>query len=254
MSGVNYDFTGKVVLVTGASSGIGKSTALRFAACGASVVVADIAEASGEQLAQEIRNAGVAAFFHRTNVSRMEDCQALLAAIVSRFGRLDCAFNNAGIIGQLSPTAGGSTDNWQAVVGVNLTGVFNCLACELEIMKDTGGSIVNTSSVLGLLGGINAAAYSASKHGVIGLTRTTALEYGRRHVRVNAICPGFVETPMTAIDSGFSEKATAAIIRRTALGRFGTPEEIAEAAIWLCSDAAAFVSGAVLSVDGGYTA
>lgn len=254
MANVHYDFSDKVALVTGAASGIGRATALQFAASGAGVILADVDEAAGEQAARTIREGGGRALFRRTDVSQEADCQSLFAAALSHFGRLDAAFNNAGILGRLGPTADCGAQAWQAVLDVNLSGVFNCLVCEFAAMRGAGGAIVNTSSVLGLVGGTGAAAYSASKHGVIGLTRSTALEYGRAGVRVNAICPGFVATPMIETGGTIGAKSVSEAVRRSALGRLGAPEEIASVAVWLCSDAAAFVTGAVVAVDGGFTA
>lgn len=254
MTNVQIDYKGKVALVTGAASGIGRATALKFAASGASLVLADLTEEAGEQLAQEIRKSGGKALFQRTDVSCMEDCEALVAAALSQFGRIDVAFNNAGIFGELRRTGAWGSAKWQAHLDVNLTGVFNCLSCELEAMKDKGGAIVNNSSIMGLAGGAGAAAYSAAKHGVIGLTKSAALEYGRHGIRINAVCPGFIATPMTPVGTAAAEKTVASAIRRTALGRLGIPDEIAEAVLWLCSDAASFVAGVALAVDGGFTA
>ncbi|RJG02660.1 SDR family NAD(P)-dependent oxidoreductase [Noviherbaspirillum sedimenti] len=254
MTNVKHDFYGKVVLVTGGSSGIGRAAALKFASSGAQVIVADVAEVAGKKVAEEALSLGGQALFVHADVSRMDACQALVDKAISHFGRLDFAFNNAGIIAPLCPVGSCSEDVWHKVLNVNLTGVFNCLKCEVAVMKAQGGAIVNTASVMGLVGAQGAAAYCASKHGVIGLTKAAALDYGRDGIRINAICPGFVDTPMIEGNGTNANKSATVASRRAAIRRLGTPDEIADSVLWLCSDAASFVTGAALSVDGGFAA
>lgn len=251
----HYNFAGKVALVTGAASGIGRAAALRFAANRAAVVVADRNEELGRAVAMQIEKAGGKAFFMSCDISRADDCAALIESCVSRFGALDYAFNNAGIGVRLAPVEEMPLDIWQQTLDINLTGVFNCLRYEVAAMRKAGrGAVVNNASVMGLVGGLNASAYSAAKHGVIGLTRTAALDCRDSGIRVNAICPGFTETPMTDQGGVGKPKAVEAAVRQTPLGRMAQPEEIAEAALWLCSDAASFVTGVALPIDGGFTA
>lgn len=254
MSRAAYDFSGKVALITGAASGIGRATALRFAEHGARVVLGDLDRASGDQVLTAIHAAGAQGVFVSTDVRRAGDCHALVVAALQHYGQLDFAFNNAGIFGAPQRLGDGDDGYWQQTVDVNLHGVLNCLHAELRVMRDVGGGcIVNNASVMGLRGGSGATAYCASKHGVIGATKAAALDYGRSGIRINAVCPGFVSTPMTSVGGGFTDKAVVAAVRRTALGRMGQPEEIAEAVLWLCSDSAAFVTGSALAVDGGFT-
>ena len=250
-----YDFAGKLALITGAASGIGRAAAHRFAANHAMVVVADQNEEMGRAVASQIESAGGKALFVLADIGRTEDCAALVDICVSRFGALDYAFNNAGIGVRLAPVEEMPLEIWQQTLDINLTGVFNCLRYELAAMRKAGrGAVVNNASVMGLVGGLNAAAYSAAKHGVIGLTRTAALDCRESGIRINAICPGFTETPMTDHGGLGKPKAVEAAVRQTPLGRMAQPEEIAEAALWLCSEAASFVTGVALPVDGGYTA
>lgn len=232
----------RVALVTGASSGIGKAAAFAFAKVGYSIVTADIAKAG-------------AGHFIRCDVSDEESVRSLIAEIVSTFGRLDAAFNNAGILGELGPTAGCSAANFDRVLGVNLRGVFLCLREELEQMsrQESGGVIVNCSSVAGLVGLAGVPAYAAAKHGVVGLTRTAALEYARSNIRVNAICPGPIETPMLDQLIAGMPGGRDALLQAEPVGRFADPEEIARAVVWLCSPAASFVTGQAIAVDGGWT-
>jgi NAD(P)-dependent dehydrogenase (short-subunit alcohol dehydrogenase family) len=240
----------KVALVTGGSSGIGRAAAQIMAREGARVVVADIAQESGEETAALIRRGGGEAVFVRTDVGDAAEVEALIRRTVALYGRLDRAMNNAGISGEVAATADCTLENWERVMRVNLFGVWYCMKFEIPQMLKIGkGAIVNTSSISGLHGVRHQAAYSASKHGVIGLTKTAALEYGKAGIRVNALCPGWTISGMTQkkevhdIDPAF--------LSNYAVGRAGTPEEVAEAAVWLCSDRASFVNGHTLIVDGG---
>ncbi len=247
---------GKVALITGGGSGIGKATALLFGREGAKVVVADYNPEGGERTAKEIRDGGGTAVFHGADVSNPRDVEALVAKVVETYGRLDCAFNNAGIEGDLSADISKcSLENWARVIAINLSGVFLCMKYESEqMLKQGGGSIVNTASVAGLVGLQGAPAYVAAKHGVAGLTKTAALEFAQKGISVNAVCPGFIRTPMVerALDKGaFDEEQ---IFAMEPMHRMGKPEEIAEAVLWLASDASSFVTGLPMPVDGGYMA
>ena len=246
---------GKVALITGGASGIGRATALTFAREGAKLVIADMNEDGGQQTVHLITEKGGEAIFVRTDVSTAVEVQALISTAVETYGRLDCAHNNAGISGGgRALTAEYAEDTWHQVIAVNLTGVWFCMKYEIPQMLSQGsGAIVNTASVAGLIGGRGLAAYVASKHGVVGLTKTAALEYAQQGIRVNCVCPGVIHTPMT--ERAWSDpERRAQIIAMEPLGRIGNPEEIAEAVVWLCSDAASFVTGHAMSVDGGYVA
>lgn len=249
------NLNGKVAIVTGGASGIGRSTALLLGQSGARVVVADMTEAGGHAVAREINEAGGQAFFQLLDVCSEEQCAAMVEATLSRYGQLDIAFNNAGISGTLSLTEEQGLEQWRHILDVNLTGVFNSMVPELKAMQRNGGSIVNTASVAGVVGAPGAAAYSASKHGVIGLTRTAALEYGKHGIRVNAVCPGYVSTPMTTgLHGGFPDNALQKGLARAAIRRLAEPRELAEMVLWLCSDKASYVTGAHFIVDGGISA
>ncbi|UVE16026.1 SDR family oxidoreductase [Pseudomonas sp. LS44] len=246
---------GKVAVVTGGASGIGRASALLFARNGAKVVVADMSEVAGAEVVREIEQAGGTAFMQTLDVRSDENCAALVAATLARFGQLDIAFNNAGIFAAPTLTEDQGLALWQRMLDVNLTGVFNCMVHELRVMKERGGSIINTASIAGIQGAYGAAAYSASKHGVIGLTRSAALEYGKYGVRINALCPGLIETPMTVgPDSGFNDKMINAGVKGSALRRQGRPEEMAEMVLWLASDKSSYANGGQFVVDGGTTA
>jgi NAD(P)-dependent dehydrogenase (short-subunit alcohol dehydrogenase family) len=244
---------GKVVLVTGASSGIGRASALACAREGARVVVADVAVDGGEATAHMIKEAGGSAHFVAADVSQAGEVERLVQGIVAACGRLDCAHNNAGIV------RGGSThelseEDWHAILAVNLTGVWLCMKYEIaQMLRQGGGTIVNTASAAGLVGLPRHGAYVASKHGVLGLTKTAALEYAQQGIRVNAVCPGYIRTPMTS-GATPNPDVEAAMVAAEPIGRMGTPEEVAQAVVWLCSDASSFVTGTGLSVDGGYVA
>jgi len=246
---------GKVALVTGGGSGIGRAAALAFARAGAAVAVADIDAAGGQATAEQIAAAGGAAHFIQADVSRAADVQAMVAETVAHFGRLDYAHNNAGIEGRVVPLLEGDEAEFDRIIAVNLKGVWLCLKHELpQMIAQGGGAIVNTASVAGLVGSAGMAAYGASKHGVVGLSKTAAVEYARAGIRVNAVCPGFIHTPMVDRFTGNQPAANERLARNAPLKRLGTPEEVAEAVVWLCSDAAAFITGHALAIDGGLIA
>lgn len=249
---MDYKMAGKVALVTGGSAGIGRATALAFAQSGASVLVSDVNEAGGEAVAAEIREQGGKAVFFRADVGNSDDVKAMVAAAKEHFGGLHYAFNNAGInaLGQDEY----EEDVWERCMNINLSSVMRCMREESElIMQSGGGAIVNTSSINGVVGNPNQPAYTASKHGVIGLTRHAALRWARSGIRVNAICPGVIQTAMTAMVAE-DENLRAIIEGMTPMGRMGNPEEIASAVLWLCSDGASFVTGHAMVIDGGATA
>jgi NAD(P)-dependent dehydrogenase (short-subunit alcohol dehydrogenase family) len=247
---------GKVVIVTGAASGIGEATAVLFADEGASVVVADDDEVRGEQVAGEIRSGGARALFARTDVSNPDDVQAMVRVAIETYGRLDVIFNNAGIEGEMNkPTADCTLDNWHRVIEINLTGVFLGMKYAIpEMLKNGGGSIINNASVAGLVGFAGSPAYCASKGGVVQLTKCAALEYAKQGIRVNAICPGVIWTPMVQRATGGSAETEEAFKALEPVGRFGTAEEIARMALFLACDDSAFCTGAPFIVDGGFVA
>lgn len=245
----------KIALVTGAGSGIGRAAAQIFAREGAKVAAVDVNRASAEETVGMIREAGGEAFGLQADVSKAAEVEAMVDAVVETYGRLDCAFNNAGIEGVLASTADYTEADWAPVIAVNLTGVWLCMKYEIPRLLETGGgAIVNTSSAAGLLGAPRMPAYVASKHGVVGLTKTAALEYAKSGVRVNAVCPGVIDTSMVGRLKERRPRMFEKIVRGEPIGRIGQPEEIAETAVWLCSDAASFVTGHAMSVDGGIVA
>lgn len=245
-----------VALVTGAGSGIGRATALAFARAGYATVVADVDEIAAADVVAEIRAEELVGLFVRCDVSDESGVGNLVERTVAEFGRLDAVFNNAGIEGEQAGTADCSTANFDRVIATNLRGVWLCMRDEIRQMlkQGGGGAIVNCSSVAGLVGLPGIPAYSASKHGVIGLTRTAALEFADRNIRVNAVCPGAIETPMLRRFMGSSDEARRMIVESEPIGRTGTPEEIAAAVLWLCGSGASFVTGQAIAVDGGWTA
>lgn len=246
---------GKVALVTGGASGIGRATALAFAREGAKVVVSDVVVAGGEETVALIKAAGGDALFVKADVAKPAEVDALIARVVAAYGRLDCACNNAGIEGAMTSTVDCSEENFDRTIAVNLKGVWLCMKAEItQMLKQGGGAIVNTASVAGLVGFAGLPAYVASKHGVVGLTKTAALEYAKSGIRINAVCPGVIQTPMLERLFQSSPQAGENIAALEPVGRLGKPEEIAEAAVWLCSDAASFVTGLPMAVDGGLIA
>lgn len=246
---INYGMDGKVALVTGAGGGIGRASALAFARSGAAVLVCDVKDDIGAETVGMIEAAGGKARYQHCDVSDGAQVKAMVAAAVDAFGRLDYALNNAGI--NVLTADEYEDENWARSIGVNLTGVMMCMREEAEVMlKQGGGAIVNTASINGLVGNPGQPGYTASKHGVVGLTRHGALRWAQAGIRVNAVCPGVIETPMTAplVASPEMKKVIDAM---TPMGRMGKAEEIAEAVVWLCSDAASFVTGHPMVIDGG---
>ena len=246
---------GKVALVTGSGSGIGRASALAFAREGAKVVGADVVVDGGQETVRLIRAAGGEGLFVKTDVSRAAEVEALLTQTIATYGRLDCAHNNAGVEGMFVSTTEYTEADWDRVLSVNLKGVWLCMKYEIsQMLQQGGGAIVNTASGAGLVGVAGLSAYVASKHGVIGLTKTAALEYAKAGIRVNAVCPGVIQTPMVARLTSSRPDLSEALVAAEPMGRTGKPEEIAEAVVWLCSEAASFVTGHAMSVDGGYVA
>ncbi len=248
-------YAGKVAFVTGAASGIGRAAALAFASEGASVVAADVSEQGIQETVRLIEAQGGRAVAVPCDVTQAADVKAALDKTVEAFGRLDFAFNNAGVEPRKAvPTADYEEEEWDRIVDTNLRGVFLCMKNEIPlILKQGGGAIVNTSSGAGVIGIKGSPAYTAAKHGVIGLTRAAALDYAAQNLRVNAVCPGYIDTPMMGRFTGGTTEGRAKVIAEEPVGRMGKPEEIAAAVLWLCSDAAAFVIGHAMVIDGGQT-
>jgi NAD(P)-dependent dehydrogenase (short-subunit alcohol dehydrogenase family) len=249
-----YTFAGKVALVTGATSGIGRATAVAFAREGAKVVVAGRREPEGEQTICLVREVGGEGLFIKTDVTVEAEVEALIQRTTATYGRLDCAFNNAGTIA-LSPLVAETAADFRLVMDTNVKGVFFCLKHEISLMLTTGGgAIVNSSSLAGRAGSRDRSLYSASKHAVIGLTKSIALEVARRGVRVNAICPAAIEGAMDKLFMDYFGMTKEQMAAAVPLGRMGMPEDIAAAVLFLCSDHAGFITGSCLAVDGGYSA
>jgi NAD(P)-dependent dehydrogenase (short-subunit alcohol dehydrogenase family) len=251
---MKISFENQVVLVTGAGSGLGLATAQAFAESGASVVLADWNEEAVRSAAADLAAKGHKTFALRCDVSKDDDVETMVAKTVEIFGRLDVAYNNAGIQNLLAETADATRDDFDRVMSINLGGVWSCMKFELRQMREQGsGAIVNCSSLGGLLGGAERGSYHAAKHGVLGLTKSAALEYAARGIRINAICPGLIQTPMSdqMITDGQGD-ALKAMEKNIPMGRVGRSDEIANAVLWLCSDAASYVTGQSISVDGGF--
>lgn len=247
-------FDDKVVVITGAGGGIGRATALAFARAGAKVVVTDRDAKAGQETLQQVQAAGAQAVFILTDVTQAAQVEAMVSQTVAHFGRLDCAFNNAGIEEEHMRLADCAEDTFDRIMGVNVKGVWLCLKYQLaQMVKQGGGAIVNTASVAGLIGAPKMAAYSASKHAVIGLTKSAAVEYGRKNIRVNAVCPGVIRTVMFDRAVQADPKVGGAAAQMHPVGRIGEADEVAAAVLWLSSDAASFVTGLAHTVDGGLT-
>ena len=245
----------KVALVTGGSSGIGRATAQIFAREGAKVVVADVGIEGGQETVRLIKDTGGEALFVQTDVAQPADAERMVKKALEAYGRLDCAFNNAGIEGVVQPTVDYREADWDRVIAINLTGVWLCMKYELQHMISQGsGAIVNTASIAGVVGLAGFSAYVAAKHGVNGLTKTAALEYAKSGIRVNAVCPGAIRTAMFERGARDNPGIEEQIVAAEPIGRMADPAEVGEAVVWLCSDAASFVTGHPLVVDGGWVA
>ena len=252
---LHSELQGKVALITGGTTGIGRDTAVLFARQGAKVVITGRREAEGNETIALVKAAGGEGLFVKSDVSKSADVETAVRKTVEKFGRLDLAFNNAGIEGKWKPIIEQTEEDWDTVIDINLKGTWLCLRAEIQQMlkQGSGGAIVNMSSVAGLMGAGGAAVYVASKHGVIGLTRTAALEYATKGIRVNSVCPAVVETAMA--DRAFGDPAVSKrILAQHPIGRFGKPTEIAEAVLWLCSNKSSFMTGHYIVLDGGMLA
>jgi NAD(P)-dependent dehydrogenase (short-subunit alcohol dehydrogenase family) len=249
------DLSGKVAMVTGAASGIGRESALAFARAGAKVVVSDVDEAGGAETTKMITDMGGDATFVKADVSKQAEVQALVDKTVETYGRLDCAHNNAGIEGAPAPCLECTEENWDKTIAINLTGVFYCCKAEIaQMLEQGGGAIVNTASVAGLVGFGGIPAYTASKHGVNGLTKVVALDYAKENIRANSVCPGVIDTPMIDRFTGGDAEAKAGMEAMEPVGRLGKPSEVADAVVYLCSDEASFITGINMPVDGAFVA
>src|SRR5579872_526573 len=247
---------GKSAIITGGGSGIGRAAATIFAREGARLIIADVAEEGGRQVVEMIRDKGGEAQFQKCDVAKAADVAALIASAVKAYGRLDCAFNNAGIGGKQRKTADYDEEEWDRIMNVNLKGVWLCMRAEIKqfLAQGSPGAIVNTASAAGLIASHSMPAYTAAKHGVVGLTKCAAIEYARTGIRINDVCPGIIDTPLVADMVAQVPKLAGRLDGLEPVGRKGRPEEIAEAVAWLCSDRASFVTAASISVDGGITA
>lgn len=255
MQEIKYDFDKNVALITGAASGIGRATALAFARNGADVVVVDIQEETGVKTARMVEEIGRKSLFIRADVSKDTDVKEMLRRAIDKFGRLDYAFNNAGIEGAQAVTPDCAEENWNRVIDINLKGVWLCMKYQIpQMLKQGRGSIVNCSSIAGLIGFPSIPAYVASKHGVIGLTKTAALENAKSNIRINAVCPGVIQTPMVDRFIHGEAQIRKQLVEGEPVGRVGQPEEIADAVLWLSSQSSSFVTGHPLVVDGGWVA
>ena len=244
------EFKDKVVLVTGASTGIGRATALKFAQEGAKVVICDVNEDGGQTTLMDIKKITDNCFFFKCDISQEKDIKVLIQKTIDKFGRLDVAYNNAGVEGQPTSTTDCTSEAWDKVININLKGVWMCMKYEIQqMLKQGGGKIINCSSIAGLVGFEALPAYVASKHGVLGLTKTAALEYASKNIRVNALCPGVIETPMlTRFTQGHNE----VMAEQVPMKRVGQPEEMADCVLWLASDKSSYVTGQAIAADGGW--
>jgi NAD(P)-dependent dehydrogenase (short-subunit alcohol dehydrogenase family) len=252
---MSAELQNKIALVTGGTTGIGRETAVLFAKHGAKVVISGRREVEGNETIALVRAAGGDGLFIKSDVSKSADVRSLVQKTVEKFGRIDLLFNNAGVEGQWKPITEQTEEDWNSVIDINLKGTWLCLKFVIQHMlkQGTGGAIVNMSSVAGLMGAAGAAIYVASKHGVIGLTRTAALEYATKGIRVNAVCPAVIETAMA--DRAFGDpEVSKRVLAQHPIGRFGKPIEIAEAVLWLCSDKSSFITGHYITLDGGMLA
>jgi NAD(P)-dependent dehydrogenase (short-subunit alcohol dehydrogenase family) len=246
-------FKNKVAIITGGSFGIGRATAIAFSKKGAKVVIADWVE--DQETLNRIKTTGAEALFIKCDVSKAEDVSMMVKKTIDRFGRLDYAFNNAGIEGLKGSTVDCTEENWDKTIGINLKGVWLCMKYQLpELLKQGKGSIVNCASIAGMIGYQDLPAYVASKHGIVGLTKTAALEFAKSGIRINAVCPGVIKTPMIDRLTGNKKEAEDQYASMEPIGRLGRPEEIANAVAWLCSDEASFITGHAMAVDGGWLA